>query len=1532
MNPARYPLSLLTILVLCFAAPVFSAPAPIQSLENSDQFRLESVGDGAIVHFETPDVQWLDRGDGTHLPQMIGAGWEGVEGAPQLPVYGRLIAVPAGMEARLVDVRVDWEPAGRYTLSHDAGEEGNVQLDPSLTHEVVLRADEVVTLGETRRWRDIRVARMAVRPMRYHPDTGEVQVATNIETEIEYVPVEEDAYDPPGVSEALYPVYTHYVLGAEGELDAEEITRGSILFIAPDSWEDELEPLMEWRRRCGWETEFVPTSESGTQRNTLRNFIWNYYETSDPPLEYVVLAGDIDAPANIQCFYIPSGGWLDPNIGTDQKYTYDPSGGDSFEDVLPRYHIGRISVDSPTQLQIVVAKILQYEREPDISDLDRFRSALVIADATTAHSTKMTKKWVRQKLLDVGYDDIPEVYRDWSNPNPSISLINNPINGGLAWVNYRGFGAHTGWSGPYYYNWNVQSLSNGNKLPIVTSMVCGGGAFDELDDDPCFGEQWIRNGSLNNLTGAVMFVAPSEIDTHTRWNNIVDGGWYRAMLDFDMRTAGPVLLGAKLETYHAYPNLWNPDGGNTNSVFFYFHTYNILGDPALQMRVEVPQDVNVEIGEELTTRSNHVPVHVTFAEDASPVVDAMAVVTNEENQILGSARTDAGGFADIPVGNGVTSATTLNLTVTRPDIIPFDEEITHEESAGLALDEFAPVEDENDPATNGDGYFNPGELVMPAASFDVSRPDGLTNLALQVEVLDPHAEATVPAQAWPYVALNETVTVSAPRIRLDPTWGALHRLDLRYTFTADDEFQRSFLVTLETILSPELRVADTEVTSSGGSYDLQVELANAVDAADAENLTGRLRSMDRWVDVTSEEATWSLVESGTEGTASDEPFSFTVSDTAYPGRVLQFSLDLCTPDGRGVTLPLEVIAEEPDQTDPTGPAGPGYYIYEDIDTEIPLDPEDFEYSSIRTQGTNLYLYDSGNNGDESTTIDLPFEFPYWNETYDEITVCSNGWFSFETTDLYYMRNRSIPAALTPAGGVAVLWSDLVTSGGGVYTYHDQTDGLFYIEWYNWHEYNTWTNDSRFQAILLDPDEWETPGGNGIIVLTYGDVSNSWNAGDNYYTVGIISPDGTDGLEYEWSNTRPSSVNGLEDDRVLAIACRGNDGRAGAALSFDVPTVRFNSFDGASSAGRTIRVTNTGDMPVECTAGLDEDWASVHPASGSLTPGSMLELHIQADPSTTAAGLNETVLTLEPLHGEDPHTLQVQYVKNETTPSEVPFILEISTETVAPGEEFSDIDLFPYYRDPDSDAGEADILVWSDDPAVLPTVDEDGLLTFEVEDEWEGRARITIESADADLNTVQRTVMLSNREDLDDAPRFTLFGPRRYTVDTGEEVSFNAAAFDPDGEDVELTWYHNGTMLNTGPTADITFETAGYDTVAVVADDGTLQTRNWWAVKVGLVSVDDTPDAPLPDHFVLEDLYPNPFNSRVAVRYALPQTSDVKLKVFNVIGREVLAETYRAVEAGRHHLSINGYKWASGMYMLQLEANGTTATRKMVLVK
>ncbi len=87
-----------------------------------------------------------------------------------------------------------------------------------------------------------------------------------------------------------------------------------------------------------------------------------------------------------------------------------------------------------------------------------------------------------------------------------------------------------------------------------------------------------------------------------------------------------------------------------------------------------------------------------------------------------------------------------------------------------------------------------------------------------------------------------------------------------------------------------------------------------------------------------------------------------------------------------------------------------------------------------------------------------------------------------------------------------------------------------------------------------------------------------------------------------------------------------------------------------------------------------------------------------------------------------------------------------------------------------------------------------------------------------------------------------------------------------------------------------------------------------------------------NEFALGQNYPNPFNPTTTIRFAIPESGNVKLKVYNIIGQQVAELVNGYKEAGVHTINFNAKNLNTGIYIYKLVANGLVQSKKMMLVK
>jgi hypothetical protein len=89
---------------------------------------------------------------------------------------------------------------------------------------------------------------------------------------------------------------------------------------------------------------------------------------------------------------------------------------------------------------------------------------------------------------------------------------------------------------------------------------------------------------------------------------------------------------------------------------------------------------------------------------------------------------------------------------------------------------------------------------------------------------------------------------------------------------------------------------------------------------------------------------------------------------------------------------------------------------------------------------------------------------------------------------------------------------------------------------------------------------------------------------------------------------------------------------------------------------------------------------------------------------------------------------------------------------------------------------------------------------------------------------------------------------------------------------------------------------------------------------------------VPTVFKLEQNYPNPFNPATIIKFAVPERSNVLIKVYDITGSEVATIINEEMDAGWYQRSFNSSGLSSGVYLFRMEAGNYVNTKKMILLR
>ena len=85
-------------------------------------------------------------------------------------------------------------------------------------------------------------------------------------------------------------------------------------------------------------------------------------------------------------------------------------------------------------------------------------------------------------------------------------------------------------------------------------------------------------------------------------------------------------------------------------------------------------------------------------------------------------------------------------------------------------------------------------------------------------------------------------------------------------------------------------------------------------------------------------------------------------------------------------------------------------------------------------------------------------------------------------------------------------------------------------------------------------------------------------------------------------------------------------------------------------------------------------------------------------------------------------------------------------------------------------------------------------------------------------------------------------------------------------------------------------------------------------------------------FKLYQNYPNPFNPSTTIKYSVPERTNVKLSIYNILGSEVANLVNETKNIGEYEVTFDASKFSSGVYLYKIEAGNYKVTKKLILMK
>lgn len=454
---------------------------------------------------------------------------------------------------------------------------------------------------------------------------------------------------------------------------------GEILVICDNDFMEEIAPYVEWKNEKGYKTTLVSTNTTGTDSISVKNYISNFYQSSD--LTWVLLVGDYLEINSFEDTFTVQMDW-GPQLfygGAEQMFTRIDG-----DDMYPDLFVGRFSVSDEDEATTLVQRTLEYEQYDNNSSW--LNSAIIAGEKSVSTQIRYFSN-LTELLTSEGYSNIDEYTNSagtYCLDDPTmVSNFNNSFENGAGIVLHNGHGQSGGFINPCY-DWQdfiYNDVNNSGMLPVLISGGCQISEFYSkmysfaMDSDSFTERLLVSKDSTGQPIGFVATIGATTVTTLISPYHM-------------MKIASNYNFSSISGLFRAYTTLYSTSSRNINLSA-------VFGDPNLTLRTDSATYMTVT-HDTITNICSSPPstfdVHVNGVEGALCAISANGV-------LFGSEFTNSSGNATISLSGTFPIDHPAVLTVTAANRNPYIVEfIDDSDSDGVW-----------DCGDNCDTTYNPGQ-------------------------------------------------------------------------------------------------------------------------------------------------------------------------------------------------------------------------------------------------------------------------------------------------------------------------------------------------------------------------------------------------------------------------------------------------------------------------------------------------------------------------------------------------------------------------------------------------------------------------------------------------------------------------------------------------------------------------------------------------------------------------------------------------------------------------------------------------------
>ncbi len=630
-------------------------------------------------------------------------------GFPAVPSHIEVVAMPNGAQSRVTVLSSEYidyvgynvHPALQPASDSIGAPEPPFEINRAQYENNEFFPSRLVDIVEHQEMREAQLALVEIHPVQFNPVTKTLRVYSKIRYRVDYIGAS-SSFDDLAKSNSInyLNILNNLVLNNNVVPDQPDnsgtgnVSNADYIIITHNDYLSAANELGKWKEQLGYTVEII--SKSYWTSNAIEDTVSTKYYNYLPRPDYVLFMGDVNkVPGTI----ITDDG---DTYASDLYYVCMGSSSDYTADMAR----GRISVSNLAEANLIVQKIINYEKSPP-TDPNFYSSGLNCAEFQDYNNDNYadrrfsrTSEDVRNYMLYNQSFNVDRVYYTSPSDNPthynngsygsgeplpfylrkpffqwngSANDVINGINSGKLYVLHRDHGSTSGWGKPSFKTNNISSLTNGNKLPVMFSINCSSGNF--LAN--CFAENIIRHPH----GGVVGIFAASEV-SYSGYNDalaigLIDAIWSNPGLIPNFTGSGgtgytppahsPVTrMGDVLNQGLArVSQTWGGSSGTrrrTNELFHYH------GDPAMKIWTDVPTPITASHNAQILCTSTA----LSISNSSYPFAYATIYANGE---IIGSTQ--------LFNGSGVVYFSALNsvvqdftLTISGTNCIPYIANIT----------------------------------------------------------------------------------------------------------------------------------------------------------------------------------------------------------------------------------------------------------------------------------------------------------------------------------------------------------------------------------------------------------------------------------------------------------------------------------------------------------------------------------------------------------------------------------------------------------------------------------------------------------------------------------------------------------------------------------------------------------------------------------------------------------------------------------------------------------------------------------------